>query len=217
MTIDDHQHIFFVDDEPSVCDAMSEALEQTGSKVTSFNCAKKCLEKLNSRRCDLLIADLKMPEMDGIELLIEAKRLKPWLPVLIISGYGDVPKAVRAMQEGAVDFLEKPIETETFLQKVKSVLQQNRDFNNFMNKSLTKMEMKVLKLIVLGNSSKEIAYLLKRSRRTIETHRSNAMKKLGVDNVVDLIKRASLIGLVKLSNNHRYHSEDEHEGQTAGS
>jgi FixJ family two-component response regulator len=202
MTSDDRQHIFFVDDELKVCETVSETLEQLGSKVTYFTHAEECLEQLSSKRCDLLIADLVMPGMNGIELLIKAKYLRPWLPVLIITGYGDIPTAVTAMQKGAVDFLEKPLETETFLQKVGSILQQNRDFNALMNMSLTKMEMKVLKLIVQGNSSKEIAFFLNRSRRTIETHRANVMKKLGVDNVVELIKQASLIGLVKFPNNN---------------
>ena len=202
MAGDDRQYIFFVDDELKVCKAVSETLEQIGSKVMYFTQAEECLEQLSSKRCDLLIADLVMPGMDGIELLIRAKHLKPWLPVLIITGYGDIPTAVTAMQNGAVDFLEKPLETETFLQKVDSILQKNRDFNALMNMSLTKMEMKVLKLIVQGNSSKEIAYFLNRSRRTIETHRANVMKKLGVDNVVELIKQASLIGLVKFPNNN---------------
>jgi FixJ family two-component response regulator len=202
MAGDDRQHIFFVDDELKVCETVSETLEQLGSKVTYFTRAEECLEHLSSKRCDLLIADLVMPGMNGIELLIRAKHLRPWLPVLIITGYGDIPTAVSAMQKGAVDFLEKPLETETFLQKVGSILQKNQDFSTLMNMSLTKMEMKVLKLIVQGNSSKEIAFFLNRSRRTIETHRANVMKKLGVDNVVELIKQASLIGLVKFPNNN---------------
>jgi len=202
MTNENLQHIFFVDNEPTVCKAVCESLELHGINVTGFTSGQDCLKQLDSQRCDLLITDLKMPEMDGIELIVKAKHLVPWLPVLMISGYGDIPATVTAMNAGAIDFIEKPLETKTFLQKIESVLQQNHDKNNLMNNSLTKTEIEILKMIIKGDSSKKIAYLLNRSTRTAEAHRTSIMKKFGAENVADLIRRAALIGLVESPNCH---------------
>ena len=192
------QHIFFVDDEPKVREVVGKTLEELGSKVSCFASATDCLEQLGSQRCDLLITDVKMPEMDGMELLAKAKRLAPWLPILVITGYGDIPMAVTAIKAGAVDFIEKPLDKKSFLWKVKSILQQSTFDDSYRGKPLTESEMKVLKLIIDGKSNKEIAHLLHRSIRTIEVHRGHLMSKLDVDNVVDLVKRVAMMGLVEL-------------------
>jgi len=192
------QHIFFVDDEPKVREVVGETLEEFGLKVSCFARAADCLEQLGLQRCDLLITDVKMPEMDGMKLLAKARRLAPWLPILVITGYGDIPMAVTAIKAGAVDFIEKPLDKESFLWKVKSILQQSTFDDSYKGKPLTESEMKVLKLIVDGKSNKEIAHILHRSIRTIEVHRGHLMHKLGVYNVVDLVKRAAMMGLVEL-------------------
>jgi len=192
------KHIFFVDDEPKVREVVGKTLEELGSKVSCFASATDCLEQLGSQRCDLLITDVKMPEMDGMELLAKAKRLAPWMPILVITGYGDIPTAVTAIKAGAVDFIEKPLDKKSYLWKVKSILQQSTFDDSYIGKPLTESEIKVLKLIIDGKSNKEIANLLHRSVRTIEVHRSHLMRKLDVDNVVDLVKRVALMGLVEL-------------------
>jgi len=192
------QHIFFVDDEPKLREVVGETLEELGLKVSCFASATDCLEQLGSKRCDLLITDVKMPEMDGMELLAKAKRLAPWMPILVITGYGDIPMAVTAIKAGAVDFIEKPLDKKSFLWKVKSILQQNTFDDSYIGKPLTESEIIILKLVITGKSNKEIAYLLHRSVRTIEVHRSHLMRKLDVDNVIDLVKRAAMMGLVEL-------------------
>ncbi len=106
--------------------------------------------------------------------------------------------AVTAIKAGAVDFIEKPLDKKSFLWKVKSILQQNTFNDSYKGKPLTESEMIVLKLVITGKSNKEIAYLLHRSVRTIEVHRSHLMRKLDVDNIVDLVKRAAMMGLVEL-------------------
>ena len=202
MTNYNHQQVFLVDDEPEVCKVIGDTLEQHGINVACFTCGTDCLEQLDSKRCDLLITDLKMLGIDGIELMMKAKHLVPWLPILIITGYGDISTAVTAIKGGAVDFIEKPFEAETFLQKVKSILQKNLNINNQTNKPLTHAEMRVLKLLVKGKNNKQIAYSLNRSVRTVEVHRARIMKKFDVDNIIDLIKQAATIGLVEFPNNH---------------
>jgi FixJ family two-component response regulator len=190
----EEQFVFLVDDEPEVRRAIGETLERTGLNVKCFDCGADCLEDLTCQRCDLLIADLKMPGMDGIELLRHAKVVAPWVPVLIVTGYGDIPTAVEAIKTGADDFIEKPLDKMYLVQRAKSLLARNGNHNH-LGKSLTESEKKVLKLVLDGKSNREIAGLLSRSVRTVEVHRAHIMHKLGVDNLVDLVKRTAAMGL----------------------
>ena len=189
--------IFFVDDEAGVRKAMTKTLERLGSKVSCFAGASDCLERLRSKRCDLLITDVKMPGMDGIKLLTEAKRVAPWLPVLVITGYADVPMAVRALKAGATDFIEKPVNRKRFLSAVEAALQRNSPPDRLLGRALTRMEMGTLRLVLEGKSNREIADSLHRSIRTIEAHRNHLMRKLGVDNIVALVRRAADLGLTE--------------------
>lgn len=192
------QHIFFLDDEPAIREVVKETLEDSDFKVSCFGSPIECLARLRSQKCDLLITDLKMPEKDGIELLADVKHLAPWVPVLMITGYGDIPTAVKAMKAGAVDFIEKPLDKKNFMRKIRSVLKKNVSAHPDLGDSLTRNEAKILQFIVNGKSNKEIANLLHRSARTIEVHRAHIMHKLGVDNLVDLVKRVASMGLVNL-------------------
>lgn len=198
MTIGE-QHIFFVDDEPAVRKSVAQTLERLGCQISCFADAEGCLEQLQVCSCNLLITDVKMPGMDGLELVRQAKRIVPWLPILVITGYGDIPMAVRAVKAGAVDFIEKPLHRQSFLAVVQSVLKQNDIYNLLKGRHLTERETAVLRLILRGRSNKEIADTLHRSIRTIEDHRRHIMRKLDVDNVVDLVKRAAVMGLVEPS------------------
>ena len=198
MTNYAEQHVFFVDDEPKVRKVVGRTLEQLGSKVSCFASAADCLEQLRSQTCDLLITDVKMPEMDGIELVCRAKRVVPWLPILVVTGYADIPLAVRAIKAGALDFIEKPLERRSFLATVELMLKQSSSDDHLLGKAVSKAEKKVLRLLLDGKSNKEIAYILHRSIRTIEDHHLHIMRKLGVDNLVDLVKRAAAMGLVDI-------------------
>ncbi len=190
------QHIYFVDDEPNVRKIVARTIEQLRVKVTCFASGADCLEKLALQHCDLLITDVKMPKMDGIELLTAAKKLNPSLQVLVITGYGDIPMAVRAVKAGALDFIEKPLDRKGFLSIVESVLRRIRRSDRLLGKTLTAIEIKVLRLVLEGKTNKQIANSLHRSIRTVEDHRSHIMRKLGVDNLVDLVKKATIMGLV---------------------
>lgn len=192
------RHIFFLDDEPEVREAVRDTLQDSDVDVECFESPTECLAQLRSNRCDLLITDLKMPEKNGIELLNDVKNLAPWVPVLVITGYGDVPTAVKAIKGGAVDFIEKPLAKESFVRKVKSILEHGAPHNPHLGKPLTRAEASILRLIIKGNSNREIANLLNRSVRTIEVHRAHLMQKLGVDNVIDLVKLGATMGLVNL-------------------
>lgn len=193
------QHVFVVNYEVKVLEAVAQTLGSLGVQVSCFVNPVKCLERLGRERCDLLIADLKMPEMDGIELLTTVKRHTPWVPVMVVTAYGDVPSAVRAIKAGAVDFVEKPLDKTGFLRRVESILQESDIANTSVGKPLTPLEAKVLKLVVDGKSNRQIADLLERSVRTIEVHRAHVMEKLGARSLLDLVKRAASLGLVDLT------------------
>lgn len=193
------EQVFFVDDNPTVCAVVKETLEESHIPVRCFTHPAECLAQLGRGRCDVLIVDLKMPEKNGMELLKEVRDVAPWIPVLIVTGYGDVPTAVKAIQGGAVDFIEKPLGKGGFVHKVKLLLERSRTIPMSGFRALTMMEMKVLRLILIGKSNSEIAMAINRSLRTVESHRGRLMSKLGVHNIVDLIKMAATLGLVDLS------------------
>ncbi|MDD5063641.1 MAG: response regulator [Phycisphaerae bacterium] len=190
-----NQHIFFVDDEPAICRSVSQTLTRSGYTVSCFTDADLCLQQLRSQSCDLLITDVRMPKMDGIELVRRAKRIVPWLSVLVITGFGDIPMAVKAVKAGAVNFIEKPLQKQSFLEAIQAAIAQQYSGNLLKGKPLTDKEEAVLRLILQGHSNKEMAQILHRSIRTIEDHRRHIMSKLNVDSVVDLVKRAAVMGL----------------------
>jgi len=188
-----------VDDEPKVRMVVRKTLERVGVDVTCFADADTCLARLDAVPCDLLITDVKMPGKDGIELLMEVRRQCPWLPVVVVTGFGDVPMAVRALKGGAADFIEKPLDRDAFLETVQRQLEENASRNSVANHDLTKTEMRILHLILEGKNNREIAAELHRSPRTIEVHRSHVMHKMGASNIVELLRRAADVGLFDLS------------------
>ena len=194
------RHIFFVDDESGIRETVHKTLKGPDTEVSCYASAGDCLEQLRAKKCDLLITDVRMPGMDGLELVAQAKRIAPWIAVVVVSGYGDIPMAVRALRAGAVDFLEKPLTKQGLLSAVESALTQNSAAADpDVGKELTKAERRVLHFILDGKSNRETALILHRSEKTIEVHRNHIMRKLGVDNVVGLIKRAAAMGLMDLS------------------
>lgn len=190
-------HVVFVDDEPKVCDVVRKTLERAGMSVRCFSGTDDCLAHLLEGRCDLLITDVKMPGKDGIELLKEARKHLPWLPVIVVTGCGDVPTAVRALKSGAVDFIEKPLERDAFLGTIKALLERNTAHGVLSDLDLTKAEMKVLRLLLEGKNNRDVAASLHRSPRTIEVHRGHLMQKMGANNLVELLRRAADLGLLK--------------------
>ena len=190
MANETEKHIFIFDGEQSSTGLFSEILEEPYFKLSYFTRVENCFARLRTQKCDLLIVDLKMYDIDTIALVKDIKRLVPWVAILAIADSGDIPMAIKAIKAGAVDVIEIPLEKNCFLKKIKPILQQNNaDFSKF----LTLKEMEVLRFILDGKSNKEIAYLLHRSTRTVEVHRKHIMQKLGVDNAVDLIKQAFIM------------------------
>jgi len=189
------EHVYVVDDEPKVRAVLRKTLERAGLAVSCFASAGDCLARLGTGQCDLLITDVRMPEKDGVELLMEAKKVQPWLPVLVVTGFGDVPMAVKALKAGAAEFIEKPLERDSFLETVRTLLARNNIEKVLLDHALTKMELKILCHILDGKNNREIADLLHRSPRTVEVHRRHLMQKLGANNIVELLRQAARLHL----------------------
>lgn len=190
--------IFFVDDEAGIRKIVRLTLEEElPCYVTCFDNANDCLEALNDeqRRCSLLITDIKMPGMDGLTLLTKVRQLRPLLPILIITGHGDVPMAVKALKTGALDFIEKPLDEHILLPAVETALKRSANTEDFTGKPLTDSETRILQLIAEGKSNSEMAAFLHRSIRTIERHRYQLMRKLNVSSPAELTKVALALGL----------------------
>lgn len=186
-----------------MCKVVSEIFEESGYEVHTFDSASDCLEKISSHKCDLLITDLRMPDIDGMEFVRKVKNFAPWIPVMVLTGYGDIPTAVSAVKAGVADFVEKPIDRDSFIRRINSILQADKSGYEYVDKLLTKSEKKVLRLVLEGKGSKEIAFILKRSKRTIDAHRYNIMRKLGVSNLVGLFKYAVTMELVEIPKDNK--------------
>jgi two-component system, LuxR family, response regulator FixJ len=194
-----HHKVFFVDDEQSMRTTIAEMLGKEGYNVTCFANAKACLSEVEHTGCNLLISDVKMPEMDGIQLLSRIKRVAPWIPVILITGYGSIQMAVYTTKIGAAEFIEKPFSRSALVNKVKEILSRSEDLIADALK-LTKTEKKILKLILDGCSNKEIAVKVRCAVRTVEFHHTNIYRKFGVDNAVELTKKAMAMFLPKNGN-----------------
>jgi FixJ family two-component response regulator len=182
--------IFFVGHEPATRATMADMLGRAGFDVTCFANANVCLAELERSPCALLITSVEMPGMDGMVLLSKTKAMAPWVPIIMVSSSGDVTTAVRAIKLGAEDFLPKPLNWDVVIDKVRAIISRSEFENPDVSHNLTTTEKKVLKLVLDGQSNKEIAMKMGCALRTVEFHRSNIYHKFGVDNVVELTKKA---------------------------
>jgi len=188
--------ILVVDDDDAVRDSIRALLESAGFAVTDYASAKAFLQA-GAPAGNCLVADIRMPEMDGLELQEEITRRGLEIPVIIMTGHGDVPLAVRAMKAGAIDFIEKPFDEKLLLDAVARALhigesQRNRSAEvkaaQDMLALLTPRERHVLDQLVAGRSNKIAAYELGISPRTIEIHRAHIMDKMNARSLSDLVR-----------------------------
>ena len=151
---------------------------------------------LSPHLCKLLIIDVDGQADQQLELLAQCRQLYPYLPAVVLVERGETATAVAAMKAGAVDCLEKPVEPERLLSLAATMLQQRQSVYQDMGEALSKTEARVLNLILAGNTNFQIARRLHRSRRTVEVHRSNIMRKLGVSSASELVRKAFGVGLI---------------------
>ncbi len=191
--------VFVLDGDAEVRASVGRALGSMNAEVVFFVRPATCLEQLACGRCDLIIADSKICELDGADLVAKSARLNPWIPVIVTIERDDVTAAVAAMKAGAVDVLEKPLDEERLRTRVESIIREDVLTDTCPDNPLTRVETRVLKMIIGGKTNSEMAHMLGRSVRTIEWHRANVMRKLGVDGLVGLIKRAAALGIIDLN------------------
>lgn len=189
--------VFVVDDDADVRDSLAALLAADGFPVRTFGAAKDLLDSRSADWRGCVVADVRMPDMDGLALQEELKRLNCSLPVIIMTGHADVPLAVKAMKAGAVDFLEKPFDHEQLVASIRRAFQEGGDtlVQSQAAESvaarlsqLTEREREVLVLVVAGRANKEIARELGISPRTVEIHRAHVMEKMEVSSLAELVR-----------------------------
>jgi two-component system, LuxR family, response regulator FixJ len=189
--------VYIVDDDDGMRRALSVLMGTIGYEVSTFASPSEFLAKLNPDQHGCVVLDVRMPEMSGLELQQRLNQSGSILPVIFITGHGDVPMAVQAMKEGAFDFLQKPFRDQELLDRINSALKQDAENRQTLlrhadlkrrSESLTPREREVMKLIVDGRANKVIAIDLGLSERTVEIHRANVMEKMGARSVAHLVK-----------------------------
>jgi FixJ family two-component response regulator len=196
--------VFVVDDDVSVCQALVRVLTSAGFAVEAFTSAHEFLERSPVPRTGCILLDVQMPDMTGPELheRISAQALP--LPVLFLTGHGDVPTGVRAMKNGAVDFLQKPLDDERLLQAVREALERNaaekalyeeRETIRSRLLKLSVREREVMEHVIRGSLNKQIAAELGVAEKTVKVHRGRVMEKLKVRSVAELVRLCEFAGL----------------------
>lgn len=196
--------VYIVDDDAAVRESLAVLLEAKGCTARTFALARDFLAAAPTLRPGVLIADIRMPEMDGLELQQELTARSFQFPLIVITGHGDVPLAVRAMKAGAIDFIEKPFPTEAIIASIDAAMAR---VSESAQKDplgataaerialLSPREREVLQGLLAGLPNKSIAYDLAISPRTVEIHRARVMEKMGARSLSELIRMSLAAGM----------------------
>ena len=189
--------VYVVDDDDGMRRALSLLLNTVGYKTAAFASPKDFLDAFKPDAAGCLVLDIRMPGMSGLELQQHLNRMGSMLPVIFITGHGDVPMAVQAMKEGAFEFVQKPFRDQDLLDRINHALEQDKENRSSLARSadvlqriesLTPREKQVMGLVVDGAANKVIAIDLGLSERTVEIHRAKVMEKMGARSVAHLVK-----------------------------
>jgi two-component system response regulator FixJ len=200
------KNVYVIDDDPAMRDSLDFLLGSAGFNVRVFDSAQIFLDELTKLEPGCVVTDVRMPGVDGMELLRRINSGARKLPVIVMTGHGDVPLAVEAMKLGALDFLEKPFEDERLIGMIETALseQQNGSKGDAASAdmaarvaSLTQRERQVMQGLVTGQSNKTIAREYDISPRTVEVYRANVMTKMQAGNLSELVRFAIRAGFVE--------------------
>jgi two-component system, LuxR family, response regulator FixJ len=201
----DNGVVYVIDDDEAVRQSLEFLLGTADIEVRTYPSAKAFLDGLSEVAAGCVITDVRMPGMSGIELLQRVQEIRPGLPVIVITGHGDVPLAVEAMKVGAVDFLEKPFDDELLLAAVRAAFRRKdgddgreAERHELAQRvaALSRRERQVLEGLVAGQPNKIIAFDLGISPRTVEIYRANLMTKMQAASLSDLVRMALIAGLL---------------------
>jgi len=197
--------VHVIDDDQAMRESLAFLLSTVGLEVQTYESAVAFLKVAREVDAGCVITDVRMPELSGVDLLRQLRELKLAIPVIVITGHGDVPLAVEAMKIGAFDFLEKPFDDEVLLASVRSALNQlDQDQKRQAERGdiqarlagLSNRERDVLEGLVTGHANKQIAYDLGISPRTIEIYRANLMTKMQAASLSDLVRMSLVAGIL---------------------
>jgi FixJ family two-component response regulator len=189
--------VYVIDDDASVRKSLERLIRSAGLAVETFASARDFLFRAPPDRPACLLLDIEMPEITGLELQKKLTALNQSIPIIFITGFGNVPASVQAMKAGAVDFLEKPFEEKTLLEAVSRAInhdiqyrQRNSELIAIRKRweSLTNREREVFELVVTGMLNKQTAFQLGITEKTIKVHRARIMQKMGVQSLADLVR-----------------------------
>lgn len=189
--------VYIVDDDDGMRRALTLLMSTVGYHAIAFARPTDFLSKFDPNQPGCLVLDVRMPEMSGLEVQQHLNRAGSLLPVILVTGHGDIPMAVQAMKDGAFDFLQKPFRDQELLDRINAALKQDAENRAAVEKhadlrrrseSLTPREREVMALVVDGKANKVIAIDLGLSERTVEIHRANVMEKMGARSVAHLVK-----------------------------
>ena len=199
------QTVFVVDDDDALRDAIATLLDAEGQPCETYPDAASLLARfadLPPEASGCLVLDVRMPGLSGLDAQDELNARGINMPIIFITGYGDVPSAVRAMKGGAVDFLSKPFDAETLAERIREALRADAERHTARNElaaiqartaKLTPREREVLERVAAGQANKRVAIDLGVSERTVEIHRSHVMQKMGVRHLADLVRMKLLL------------------------
>ena len=189
--------VFVVDDDDAVRTSLRLLLKSVGLPVETFASAQEFLDGFDAERAGCLVLDIRMPGMSGLELQQRLNEIHAIVPIVFITGHGDVPMAVEAMQHGAVDLIQKPFRDQDLIDRINQALEKDRDNRAGLRErdairrrmqQLTPREREVLDLVTQGKANKVIAGDLNVSQRTVEIHRARVMEKMGASSLAHLVR-----------------------------
>lgn len=193
--------VFIIDDDEAMRDSLGLLMRSVGINYETYSNAQSFLENYEESRSGCLLLDIRMPGMSGLDLQQKLQEMDAELPILFITGHGDVPMAVEAMKKGAVDFFQKPFRDQALLDRISQVMTQLNDNQKKQAERqqirsrlerLTTRENEILNLVVQGVGNKVIAADLGISQRTVELHRAHVMQKMQADSLAQLVQMVML-------------------------
>jgi len=195
--------VFVVDDDKAIRQSLKWLIESVGLKVETYATADEFMNSYYPGRAGCLLLDVRMPGMSGLELQEHFARNHIHIPIIIITGHGDVPMAVRAMKAGAIDFIEKPFNDELLLESIRGALAMDHKQREIQSQRasiatrlahLTPREHEVMDMVTEGRSNKEIAQELGVSAKTVEAHRARVMEKMEAGSLAELVRMVMAAG-----------------------
>jgi FixJ family two-component response regulator len=196
--------VFVIDDDPSVRKSLSRLLRSVGHAVETFSSAEEFLAREHFGGIGCMILDVQMPGLSGIDLQAELSKAETSMPIVFITGHGDIPMSVEAMRKGAVHFLSKPFDDNDLLRAMREAIERDRkakaeqvEIHDIRNRLslLTPREYEILRYVITGMLNKQITFTLNIAEKTVKIHRGRVMEKLRVDSVAELVRLAGKAGI----------------------